>query len=477
MSDIRVIMLTLGNGFNSLKKRCGKGEENMKITFFGAVEEVTGSRYLVEQSNTKILVDCGMFQGPWEIAKRNWDPFPVDPKSIEAIVLTHAHIDHTGYIPAFVKRGFKGPIYCSPGTYALCKLMLVDSGHLQEESAKRAHDEADHEVFDALYTVRDAEESLKFFKPVEYDTAIKIGALTVTLIRSGHILGSAFVVVSDGTKKLTFSGDLGRPEQFIMKTPPPVAQTDFLVLESTYGDRLHAHSNTLETLGETVRATVAKGGLLVIPCFAVGRTEEILYCLYQLQQQHKIPTIPIYLDSPMAIKVAEFFCDYKDEYTFPQASCKDIFSIAKYVRTKEESKQLNDITHPAIIIAGSGMADGGRVPYHLKHCIADPKNTVLFVGFQARGTNGHALVHGVKKMKIQGKLYSVRADVREIKTMSAHADADEIVTWLSHFEQAPKTVFVTHGELKAAEALKATIEKRFQWSVVIPKYAESFELS
>lgn len=455
---------------------------NMKITFLGATGEVTGSRYLVEHKATKLLVDCGMFQGR-ESAERNLEPFPIDPKSIDALVLTHAHIDHTGYIPALVKHGFKGPIYCSEGTYALCTLLLKDSGFLQEQAARNTQvGGPDHPPTVALYTVRDAEDALKLFKPTAYDQIIQIGdALQVTLLRSGHILGSSFVLVSDGDHRLTFTGDLGRPHQFVMKSPPPLMHTDFLVVESTYGDRLHLNSetnmtDTIQKIGEIVKATVAKGGILVIPCFAVGRTEEILYCLYQLQQAHAIPQIPIFLDSPMAIKIADFFCDYKDEYSMLPNVCRDIFSIATKTTTIEESKRLNQITHRAIVIAGSGMADGGRVPFHLQHVIADPKNTVLFVGFQVQGTHGYALTHGAKTIMLNGNRYPVRADIQMIGTLSAHADSNEIVAWLAHFKEKPKKVFVTHGEMEASQALKKRIEKHFGWPVIVPNYLESFEL-
>jgi len=457
----------------------------MKITFFGAVHEVTGSRYLIEQGTKKILVDCGMFQGPWHIARRNLEPFPVDPRTIDAIIVTHAHIDHVGYIPVLVKNGFNGTVYCSKGTYALSTVLLVDSGLLQEERAKRSQKEADpdHPPREALYTVHDAQKALQFFKPVEYDTVIDIGgSFHVTLIRSGHILGSAFVVVSDGKRTLTFSGDLGRPHQFIMKSPPPLKATDYLVLESTYGRKLHSQSNTakitdsIEALGAVVNATVAKGGVLIIPCFAVGRTEEILYCLYQLRHSNAIPKIPIFLDSPMAIKIADFFCEYPEEYVISPTLCRDMFKVATYTRTVEESKELNEIAQPAIIIAGSGMADGGRVPFHFQHFVSDPKNTILFVGFQVQGTSGEALVSGTQKIKIQGETYTVKAEVKKIETLSAHADYNEILAWLAHFEDKPKKVFVTHGEPEASQALKDKIEKQFGWSIVIPNYGDSFDL-
>ncbi|MBA3954272.1 MBL fold metallo-hydrolase [Candidatus Dependentiae bacterium] len=451
----------------------------MKITFLGAVEGVTGSRYLVEHENIKILVDCGMFQGSQEITQSNSDPFPVDPESIDAVIVTHAHIDHTGYIPVLVKNGFRGKIYCSKGTYALCSLMLVDSGSLQERGAIKFNQRGgpDHPPAVALYTARDAENALKFFNPVDYDTVIDIGtSLKVTLVRSGHILGSSFVIVSDGKQKLTFSGDLGRPQQFMLKAPPALKQTDFLVIESTYGDRLHPQDDPIKIIGDIVNATIAKGGVIIIPCFVIGRTETILYCLHQLKQKNMIPDIPIFLDSPMAIHVANFSCDFKEEYELSSDLCKDIFTLATYTLTAEESKKIDRIEQPAIIIAGSGMADGGRVLFHLKRFISDAKNTVLFVGFQAEGTTGHALVNGEKLIKIDDEYYTVQADIRVLDSLSAHADYDEILKWVGHFENRPKKVFVTHGEKPAAEALKNKIEERFGGTVIVPKYLESFDL-
>ncbi len=450
----------------------------MKITFFGAVEEVTGSRYLVTHNNQTILVDCGMFQGTREITQRNYNPFPVDPRSINAIILTHAHIDHTGYIPALVKNGFSGPIYCSKGTYALCSLLLIDSGAIQEYNAQKRDQRGgpNHPPSVLLYTKHDAEVALRYFKPIEYDAPLTIGSLTVKLVRSGHILGSSFVIISDGSQTLTFSGDLGRPQQLILKSPPPLTQTDYLVLESTYGDRMHKDEDTLKVISDVVHATVAKNGMLIIPSFAVERTETILYCLYQLREKKAIPDIPIFLNSPLAIRVAELLCDFKEEYKFSSALCRDMRSIATYTPTPEESMQLEYINPPAIIIAGSGMADGGRVLFHFQQFISDPKNTILFVGYQAKGTLGHTLVHGADNITINNKRYPVKADIKALDTLSAHADYEEILEWLSHFTHAPKRVFLTHGEIKAATALQHKIEERFGWNVIMPTYAESFEL-
>jgi metallo-beta-lactamase family protein len=451
----------------------------MKITFFGAVEEVTGSRYLIEQGDTKILVDCGLFQGLHELTKHNWDRFPIDPKNVDAIVLTHAHIDHTGYIPLFVKKGFRGKIYCSKPTLALSAIMLVDSGHLQEEDAKRhnAHAQEGDPHIEPLYTAKDAQEAMTLFEGVEYDAVTKIGSLEVTLIRSGHILGAAFVIVTNGKEKLTFSGDLGRPHDAFMKAPPHLTQTDYLVLESTYGDRLHPTDDPLQELAHEITQTIKKGGVLIIPCFAVGRAQTILYYLSQLKAKHAIPDIPIYLDSPMAIKVTQLYCKFPEEHTLSVEACNTAFSVAKVTPTAEESKKLDELTHPAIIIAGSGMANGGRSLYHFRHYIDDRKNTVLFVGYQAPGTLGNALVHGKKEIWIYGKQYEVHAAIKIIKSLSAHADYNEILEWLSSFKEAPKKVFITHGELESAESLQEKIKERFGWNVIIPKYNDSFDLN
>ncbi len=449
----------------------------MKITFLGAVEEVTGSKYLIEHEDTKILVDCGLFQG--EFKKHNWDKFPIEPSSIDAVVLTHAHIDHTGYIPALVKNGFRGKIYCSKATLALCSILLIDSGYLQEEDAKNANKEgySRHHPALPLYTGADAQKSLTFFQVVDYNKILKIGKyLNVTLISSGHILGASFVTISDGKQTITFSGDLGRPNQPVMKSPPHLKKTDFLVVESTYGDRLHEKDDPIEVIGEIVNKTVAKGGVIIIPAFAVGRTQMILYYLYQLKQKKIIPDIPIFLDSPMAINVTNLLCKFKDEHKLPENLCEDVCGIAAYTSTVEESKHIDRIKSSAIIVAASGMASGGRVLHHFRHFISDSKNTILFVGFQAEGTRGRALVDGAKKIKIHGKTYQVNAKIKKIDSLSAHADYNEILEWLGYFESGPKKVFITHGEKESAESLKKKIEEKFGWSVMVPKYLESFEL-
>lgn len=448
----------------------------MKITFFGGVEGVTGSRYLVEHAETTILIDCGLFQGEDSFNKRNYEPFPIDPHRIQAIVLTHAHIDHTGYIPALVKKGFTGKIYCSSATFALCKIMLIDSAMLQQEDAKKINmrKKSKQHLVEPLYTLSDAKKSLTFFVPIAYDIPQKIGALECTLIRSGHILGSSFVALFDGKEKLTFSGDLGRPEQDIIKPRPTLDATDYLVLESTYGDRLHEDGNSMQLLKDEIERVIKNRGLLIIPAFAVGRTQIILYYLFLLRKQ--LPSIPIFLDSPMAINVTNLYCQFPDEHTLSNKSCEDAFGIATYIQDVKESEKLDDIQGPAIIIAGSGMATGGRVTRHLMYHVGDKNNTILFVGYQAHGTLGRKLLEGASSIKLYGQTCPVKAHISSIQLLSAHADYEEILAWLSGFKKAPKKVFLTHGEKESAESLKEKIEKQFGWQVVIPTYLSFYTL-
>lgn len=450
----------------------------MKITFLGAVETVTGSKYLVEHEDTKIMVDCGLFQGGHKMVQRNWEEFPVDPRSIQAVVLTHAHIDHSGYLPLLVKKGFKGKIYCSQATYQLCQILLLDNGNLQEEATKRFNEHRDPSkpVAKPLYTKADAEYSLRFFQVVDVETPFNIGQLKITLIRCSHIIGATFVVISDGKTTLSFSGDLGNPHQLIMKSPLHLTQTDYLVLESTYGDRLHEEGDPIKALGDLINKTVARGGNVLIPAFAVGRTQTILYCLYQLKQKKMIPDIPIFLDSPMGISVTELFCNFKEDHTLPESICKDVFHIATYTRTTEESKGIDHRKGPVIIVAGSGMMNGGRMVHHLQFFISDPKSTVVLVGYQSEGTLGHDLLAGEKKINLFGTLYPVRAKIKTVDLFSAHADYKEILDWLSYFKNAPKKIFLTHGDLESAESLKKKIEQRFGWTVIVPKYLDAFDL-
>lgn len=453
----------------------------MKLTFLGATGTVTGSKYLLEHSGRKTLIDCGLFQGLKELRLRNWGKLPIDPASLDAVLLTHAHIDHSGYIPLLIKRGFKGEIYCSEATFDLCSILLPDSGYLQEADAERAnrYGYTKHKPALPLYTRKDAENSLSRFKVVDFGKPYDLeGSLTFSLSRSGHIPGSAFIQVSDGQTSILFSGDLGRPDDPVMKSPTQMQRADYLVLESTYGDRLHKDSNPLDKIGEIIRNTAARGGSVIIPAFAVGRTQSILYYIYELKKAKAIPdAIPVYLDSPMAIDATQLLRKHKNDHRLREKLCADVCHVAKYVHTAEESKSLDHSNGvPAVIVSASGMATGGRILHHLKHFIGDARNTILFTGYQAAGTRGARLIHGEDEIRIHGRMWQVRAEVEVLHNTSAHADYGEILEWLGHFQEPPRKTFITHGEPEAATSLKMKIEDHLGWNAVVPDYLQEVEL-
>ncbi len=456
------------------------------IGFYGAAETVTGSRHLLSIGKHKVLVDCGLFQGGRQLKERNWDPFPVDPSEIDAVVITHAHADHIGLLPRLVAQGFHGPIYATPGTTELSRISLPDSGRIQEEDAHFAnkHKTSRHTPALPLYTERDAYEALKHFKPVHYRTPHELpGGATFTFTPAGHILGSAFAAITfqDGTR-LMMSGDLGRYNTPIICDPSPVESTDYLVIESTYGDRIHSHEDPLEKIEHVLRGIMQTGGALVIPSFAIGRTQELLYYFRILQDQGRMPRIPIYIDSPMAVSVTHVYAnsseDLDEEMT---ASVKAGRSELEpegitFVRDRELSKALNSQRGPLVIISGSGMANGGRVTHHLQHRMPDPSTVVLFTGYQAEGTLGRRLLDGAPMVHIHGQEVQVRAQIERVNALSAHADQEEMMTWLGGFKSPPKQTFIVHGEPDAQEALQAKIEHDLGWSTVIPKQGDSFNL-
>ena len=453
----------------------------MKITFLGAAGTVTGSRHLITEGNQKILIDCGLFQGGKELQQRNWEPFPLEPSSIKAILLTHAHIDHSGYIPKLVRDGFKGKVYCSEATYDLCKILLPDSGRIAEEDAAYAnlHHYSSHEPALPLYTEHDAIHALDFFEVIDFGQAHPLGnELECTFYRAGHILGASFIRVreGDGTSVL-FSGDIGRLTDVIMKSPAQIQEADYIVLESTYGDRLHGTSDPLEQLGQILEKTLARGGSLVIPSFAVGRSQMMLYYLYQLKKQGRLPhNIPIYLDSPMAINVTELLHKHMSDHHLSRGLCAEICNIAEYTRTTAESKAINEHRVPKIILSASGMLTGGRILHHVRNTVSDPRNTILLTGFQASGTIGAELLSGVEEVKIHGMVFPVQAEIIQLNNLSAHADYAEILKWLENFQKPPRKVFIVHGEPVPAQAMKENIIERFGWNVYVPEYQYSEDL-
>lgn len=451
----------------------------MQITFLGAAETVTGSKYLLEYNDKKILVDCGLFQGHKEMRQRNWDKFFINPAKIDAVILTHAHIDHSGYVPLLVKNGFRGKIFCTSATFDLCKILLPDSGFLQEEDAAHAnrYGHTKHKPALPLYTEKDARDSLEYFEALDFDKEHFIADdFHFTLTLSGHILGAAFVTVFCGKKSVVFSGDLGRPHDPIVQAPRKLLHADYLLIESTYGNRLHEKTDPEEILKEAIIKTAARGGNIVIPAFAVGRAQNMMFHLYQLKEKNLIPDLPIFLDSPMAIDATEILLKHAGEHKLDKELCAKVCKIARYVRTVDESKALNEIKVPMIIISASGMAEGGRVLHHLKHYMSDHKNTILFSGFQAPGTRGDKILHGEREIKIHGQIFEINAEIVNLNNSSAHADYEEILQWLGNFKQAPKRTFITHGSAESAASLQEKIEKRLGWNVTVPKYLQSEKL-
>ena len=451
----------------------------MELTFLGATGTVTGSKYLLTSGSKRILIDCGLFQGLKQLRLRNWAKLPINPKDIDAVVLTHAHIDHTGYLPLFVKNGFSGKVYCSEGTRDLCEILLPDSAHLQEEEAEYANKRgfSKHTPALPLYTKIDAMRALELLTPVALDQDINLGDdLTLRLSPSGHIVGSAFVLLTNKQTSILFSGDIGRPNDILMKAPVRIRQADYLVLESTYGNRLHDTADPQIKLGEVINRTVARKGVVVIPVFAVGRAQELLYYIHLLKTAGTIPDIPVYLNSPMAVDATEIFHHHLGEHRLTPEQCHALCHTAHIINSVEASKKLNDTKGPMIILSASGMATGGRVLHHLKAFAPDPKNTILFVGFQAAGTRGSAMLAGVESIKIHGEYVPVRAEVDSISNLSAHADYAEILDWLHGFETPPKKTFITHGEPVAADMMRKHIEEKLHWNTVVPDYLETMGL-
>lgn len=452
----------------------------MQITFLGATETVTGSKYFLSfDENKNIFVDCGLFQGYKELVLRNWAPLPFDPKIINAVLLTHAHIDHTGYLPLLVKNGFKGDIYCTKGTNDLCSILLPDSGHLQEEEARNAnkYGYSKHSPALPLYTARDAEFALKQFRPKAYNTVFPLlENVNFELIRSGHIIGSSFVKVNFQNKSILFTGDLGRQHDPVMRDPSIIEEIDYLVIESTYGNRLHGQEHPKDSLKKIINTTLHRGGSIIIPAFAVGRAQSLLYYISLLKNEKSIPDVPIYLDSPMAINASDILCRNKEDHRLSEKECADLCSIASYTRAPEESKELDANIFPKIIISASGMATGGRILFHLQTYATDPKNTILFTGYQAGGTRGAEMVNGKKEIKIHGQIIPVRTQIEMLSNLSAHADYEEILQWLKHFRRPPLKTFITHGEPAAANALKNKIEEQFGWSCIVPHHEQTEQL-
>jgi len=458
----------------------------MKLTFLGATQTVTGSKFLLDSGDHRVLIDCGLFQGMKELRLRNWADPPVEPGSIDSAIMTHAHIDHTGYLPRFVAQGFKGPVRATPATVDLAGILLPDAAHLQEEEARfrNKHRRTKHEVALPLYTIENADAALKLLRQVKYGQNIQLSpSLSFDLVPAGHILGSSFVRFQNG---IVFTGDIGRYNQPIIFDPTTIDSAEYLVLECTYGNRLHTDKDGKsgkDQLRDVILATAQRGGTVLIPSFAIGRAQEIIYTLRELEDENQIPVLPVYVDSPMAVDAFELFQAHKEEHDqemkrLERAGTNPLQSRrVTFVRSVEESKAINDHRFPSIIISANGMATGGRILHHLINRITDERNSIVFVGFQAAGTRGRLLADGARQIRIFSVDYPVRAAVHVIDSFSAHADYVEILQWLKGFKRPPRKTFLVHGEPRAAQAMKDHILAGLKgWDVEIPAYLQSYEL-
>jgi metallo-beta-lactamase family protein len=456
-----------------------------KLTFLGAARTVTGSKFLVEADHTRMLVDCGLFQGLKELRLRNWQPLPFDPSGLAAVVLTHAHLDHTGYLPKLVANGYRGRVFCTPGTADLCKLVLPDSARLQEEDAREANrlSYSKHKPALPLYRESDAYRALSQLQRVGFNTPTSpVNGIAIEFINAGHLLGSSFVKVTiDGGLTILFGGDLGRYSRPVLPDPSAPPDADVLILESTYGDRVHEPDDQGARLAAIIEETVARGGKIIIPAFAIGRVEEVLYWIKKLEETGTIAKLPVFLDSPMAVEALGYYASRAGELDPDIQAAAEVrrFFTARFqpVSSAQQSSELVRSRTPSIIVSSSGMATGGRVLHHLERALPDKRNTVLFVGYQADGTRGRHLTEGGREVKIRGQLVPVNARVERLDSMSAHADVEEILRWLHGFKTPPGAVYLVHGESGPMESLKTTIESRLRWAVHTPRHLESVELS
>lgn len=451
----------------------------MRITFLGGTETVTGSKFLLETERAKVLIDCGLYQGYKWLRERNWQPLPLDIDKLDAVLLTHAHLDHSGYIPVLYKRGFRGPVFTHHATKALCQILLADSGHIQEEDAKyySKHKLSKHEQPEPLYDRHTAESSMALFQSIDFDEQVEIGDIRYHLQPAGHILGAASIIVEAEGKRIGFSGDVGRFDDVLMRPPRPLPELDLLLMESTYGNRQHDSQDAAQQLASVVNRVAKNGGVLLVPAFAVGRAQALQHLLATLMQEGAIPKLPIYLDSPMAIKVSDIFCHHSDQHRLSHEQCHRMCDLVTYTRTVDESKALAGQAFPHIIIAGSGMATGGRILHHFKRLLSDSRTTVLFTGYQAGGTRGAKMLEGVDAVKIHGSWIPLRAEVDVISGLSGHADYLELTEWLRQSKLASTTpIKLIHGDPEALEGLRVHLQEQTEFKVDVAGYRDILRL-
>ena len=451
----------------------------LSLTSLGGAGTVTGSKHLLTSGDTRILIDCGLFQGLKNLRELNWQRLDVSPRDIDAVVLTHAHLDHCGYLPRLILDGFRGKIYCTQATRDVAELILLDSAWLQEKDADFANRKgfSRHKPALPLYTVPDAERALKHFQPVALHSEVELpGGARLMLRRAGHILGATTAQIDIGGQRIVFSGDLGRYGDRVMHDPETVPSADYVVIESTYGNRRHDRSDAVKALGDVISRTVQRGGTVVVPAFAVGRAQSLIHDLWLLRQQGGLNNVPVFLDSPMATNATELLYRHKSDHKLAERDFEQAFAAVTYVREVEESKALSANRYPKVILSASGMATGGRVLHHIAAFAPDHRNTLLFSGFQAAGTRGRKLLEGAREVKMFGQWIPVNAEVAELPMLSAHADSDELLQWLLGFGQAPKRLFIVHGEPEASEGLRERVQRELGWQATVPLQGQEFEL-
>lgn len=453
---------------------------NPRLTFLGAADTVTGSRYLLETADERrILVDCGLFQGYKVLRERNRARFGIDAEAIDAVLLTHAHLDHSGYLPTLVRDGYAGRVFATPGTTELCHVLLPDSGRLQEEDADTARrlGSSRHARPEPLYTERDAFEALRHFHAQPFHAPFEpVAGVEAVFRHAGHITGAAQVTVTTGGVSVHFTGDLGRPNDDLLRAPEPLPDVDVLVVESTYGDRRHEATDPAEELGALVRRVAARGGIVVIPAFAVGRAEGVILHLSRLRDRGLIPDIPVYLDSPMAVEATEISRRHADEHRLDPDEARRVANFATPTRSTEESMRLNSLSGPLVIVSASGMLTGGRVLHHVARLGPDPRNAIVLTGYQAGGTRGADLAAGSRTLRIHGRDVPIEAEVVQLDSLSAHADADEIIEWMRSARTPPRVVYVTHGEPQAADTLRRRIRHELGWDARVPGHGDQVEV-
>jgi metallo-beta-lactamase family protein len=479
------------------------------ITFLGAAQTVTGSKYILDTGSAKVLIDAGLFQGLKELRQRNWQNLPIPAKEIDAIVLTHAHLDHCGYLPRLVSQGYRGRVFCTAGTKDLCRLVLPDSGRIQEEDAANANKNrySRHEIALPLYTEADALNAVSLLQPVGYDRPLPVAdGIEVEFINAGHLLGSAYARIRTGGKTILFGGDLGRFGRPVLPDPTMIEQADYLLVESTYGNRVHDPDDDGEKLAMLIRETAARGGKMIVPAFAIGRVEELLYWIKRLEEEKRIPVLPVFVDSPMAVDALARYTERLQELD-PELQPEQVDEVAPHgpaaheprarrrlqarqerevcafcthrfrtIGSAQESKELTASKMPSIVISASGMATGGRVLHHLKAALPEPRNSVVFAGYQAEGTRGRRLVDGERAVKIHGQMIPVNASIAKVDSMSAHADSNEILRWLKGFKAPPRRTFLVHGEPPAMQPLQARVTSELGWAVHAPAWREKVDL-